>query len=232
MLKTDRLYYTDCYVCEFEARVLKVDRVAERFSVYLDRSAFYPESGGQLADRGTLAGMPVLELADEGEAIAHVLERQPQGEIIRGEIDWARRFDHMQQHTGQHLLSAAFEKTGNFATASFHMGEEASTIDLNSDRLGRRQIEEAEDLANQVVFEDRAVRIFFRPAEEAGRLDLRKPIVREGEVRLVEVEQFDLSACGGTHVSRTGALRSEEHTSELQSRQYLVCRLLLEKKKR
>ena len=206
MLKTDRLYYTDCYVCEFEARVLKVDRVAERFRVYLDRSAFYPESGGQLADRGTLAGMPVLELADDGEAIAHVLERQPQGEIIRGEIDWARRFDHMQQHTGQHLLSAAFEKTGNFATASFHMGEEASTIDLNSDRLGRRQIEEAEDLANQVVFEDRAVRISIRPAEEAGRLDLRKPTVRQGDVRLVEVEQFDLSACGGTHVSRTGAL--------------------------
>ena len=206
MLKTDRLYYTDCYLREFEARVLEVDREAERFRVYLDRSAFYPESGGQRADRGTLAGMPVLELADEGEAIAHVLERQPQGEIIRGEIDWARRFDHMQQHTGQHLLSAAFEKTGNYATTSFHMGEEASTIDLNSDRLGRRQIEEAEDLANQVVFEDRAVRIFFRPAEEAGRLDLRKPTVREGEVRLVEVEQFDLSACGGTHVSRTGAL--------------------------
>src|SRR5712692_1798932 len=206
MLKTDRLYYTDCYLREFEARVLKVDREAERFRVYLDRSAFYPESGGQLADRGTLAGMPLLELADEGEAIAHVLERQPQGEIIRGEIDWARRFDHMQQHTGQHLLSAAFEKTGNYATASFHMGEEASTIELNSDRLGRRQIEEAEDLANQVVFEDRAVRIFFRPAEEAGRLDLRKSTVRQGDVRLVEVEQFDLSACGGTHVSGTGAL--------------------------
>jgi len=206
MVKTERLYYTDWALREFEAGVLRVDPGPKGFRAYLDRTAFYPESGGQPADHGTLAGISVLEVVDEGEEIAHILEKKPQSEIVRGEIDWARRFDHMQQHTGQHILSAAFEKTGNYKTVSFHLGADVSSIDLDSDRLGQRQIEHAEDLANQIVFEDREVRIFFRPAAETTSLDLRKPTLREGEVRLVEVENFDLSACGGTHVSRTGAV--------------------------
>jgi alanyl-tRNA synthetase len=206
MPKTERLYYTDCYLREFEARVLQVEAAPKGFRVYLDRTAFYPESGGQPADHGLLEGVPVREVVDEGEAIAHLLERAPQGENVKGSIDWARRFDHMQQHTGQHVLSGAFEKIGNYKTVSFHLGAETSTIDLDSERLGRRQMEEAEDLANQVVCENRGVRIYFQPASEASRLDLRKPTFREGDVRLVEVEDFDLSACGGTHVSRTGAI--------------------------
>lgn len=206
MSRTERLYYTDCYLREFEARVLKAEPGPKGFRVVLDRSAFYPESGGQPMDLGTLAGIPVLEVVEEGDAVVLVLERKPEGANVKGEIDWARRFDHMQQHTGQHLLSAAFEKTGNYRTVSFHLGAEISSIDLDSDRLGRRQIEEAENLANRVMFEDREVRVFFRPAAEAGRMDLRKPTQREGDVRLVEVENFDLSACGGTHVNRTGAV--------------------------
>src|SRR5579859_571393 len=206
MLKTERLYYTDCYLREFEAKVLKVEPGPEGFHVYLDRTCFYPESGGQPMDFGTLAGVPVLALIEDGDSIVHVLERQPEGMQVQGKIDWPRRFDHMQQHTGQHVLSASFEKTGNYKTVSFHLGAEVSSIDLDSDRLGRRQIEAAEDLANQIVFEDREVRIFFRPVAEANRLDLRKPSLREGDVRLVEIDNFDLSACGGTHVSRTGAI--------------------------
>ncbi len=206
MLKTERLYYTDCYLREFEARVLEVEPDPRGFRVYLDRTAFYPESGGQPMDRGTLAGIPALEVADEGEAVAHVLAHKPESQAVKGEIDWARRFDHMQQHTGQHVLSAAFGRTGQFNTVSFHLGAESSTIELESDRLGRRQIDEAEESANRVVFEDREVRFFFRPAEEVGTMDLRKPSAREGMVRLVEVEDFDLSACGGTHVRRTGAI--------------------------
>jgi alanyl-tRNA synthetase len=210
MPKTERLYYTDCYLREFEARVLRVESAEAVFRVYLDRTAFYPESGGQPTDHGSVGGIPLLEAVDEGDEIAHLLERQPQTDIIKGAIDWERRFDHMQQHTGQHVLSGAFEKCGGYKTVSFHLSAEVSTIDLDSDRLARRQIEEAEELANQVVFENRPVRIFFQPVRQlTDRLDLRKSIPQareEGDVRLVEVEDFDLSACGGTHVDRTGAI--------------------------
>jgi alanyl-tRNA synthetase len=206
MAKTERLYYTDCYLREFEARVLRAEQAAKGFRVYLDRTAFYPDSGGQPSDRGRLAGIPLLEVIDQGDEIAHVLAQAPASEQVKGTIDWARRFDHMQQHTGQHVLSAAFEKAGGYKTVSFHLGAEASTIDLDSDRLGARQIEEAEEIANRAVFEDREVRVFFRPAGEASQMELRKPSFREGDVRLVEVEGFDLSACGGTHVNRTGAI--------------------------
>jgi alanyl-tRNA synthetase len=206
MPKTDRLYYTDCYLREFAARILRSQAAPGGFKIYLDRTAFYPTSGGQPTDFGTIAGIPLLEAVDEGDEIAHLLSQPLELETVSGKIDWARRFDHMQQHTGQHLLSAAFGRVGDYKTVSFHLGEESSSIDLDSDRLGSRQLEEAEDAANQVVFEDRPVRISFQPAGQASRLDLRKPTSREGEVRLVEVEGFDLSACGGTHVNRTGAV--------------------------
>ena len=206
MTKTERLYYTDCYLREFEARVLRSEPAPNGFKVYLDRTVFYPTSGGQPTDSGTIAGIQVLEAVDEGDEIAHLLGQAPEAQGVCGKIDWARRFDHMQQHTGQHILSAAFERIGEYKTVSFHLGEESSSIDLDSDRLGARQLEEAEEAANQVVFENRAVRISFQPAGEASRLELRKPTSREGEVRLVEVEGFDLSACGGTHVSRSGAV--------------------------
>lgn len=206
MPKTERLYYTDCYLREFEARILKTESGPKGYRVYLDRTAFYPESGGQPMDFGTLGGIPVVSLAEEEDAVVHELERQPEGGQVHGKINWPRRFDHMQQHTGQHVFSAAFEKTGEYKTVSFHLGADVSSIDLDSDRLGRRQIDEAEDLANQIVFENRPVNIFLRPVAEAKRMDLRKPTTREGEVRLVEIADFDLSACGGTHVSRTGAI--------------------------
>ena len=211
MPATERLYYSDCYLREFEARVIKSEPDPRGLRVYLDRTAFYPESGGQPSDRGTLAGVPLLDVVDEGDDVAHIVAGEShagiiQGAAVRGVIDWAQRFDHMQQHTGQHVLSAAFEHTDGYRTVSFHLGAVVSTVDLDSDRLGRRQIEAAEDLANQMVFEDREVRISFRAAEEANQMDLRKPTRREGDVRLVAIEDLDLSACGGTHVRRTGAV--------------------------
>ena len=206
MAKTERLYYTDCYLKEFQAHVVRVSPDAKGVRVFLDRTAFYPESGGQPVDHGTLAGHPVLDVIEQGEEIAHVLSESPKAESIQGMIDWGRRFDHMQQHTGQHVLSAAFEKTGGYKTMSFHLGTELSTIDLDSDRVGAKQIETAEELANQIVFENRPVQISFRGAAEANQLELRKPTFREGDVRLVEIQEFDLSACGGTHVRQTGAI--------------------------
>jgi len=206
MQTTERLYYRDCYLREFEAEVLATEPDGKAFRVYLDRSAFYPDSGGQPGDHGTIAGIPVLEVIDEGERVAHIMERPPGGRRVSAQIDWARRFDHMQQHTGQHILSAAFEQIDNYGTVSFHLGSATSTIDLDSDRLGRRQLEEAEELANRVIFEDREVHILFKSGAEASQMRLRKPTEREGEVRVIEIPEFDLSACGGTHVSRTGAV--------------------------
>ena len=206
MAHSERLYYTDGYLKEFSARVVRANPDPRGARVYLDRTAFYPESGGQPSDRGTLAGIPVLDVIDEGEDVAHLVAVQPEGEAVEGRLDWDRRFDHMQQHTGQHILSAAFERIGGYKTASFHLGTESSSIDLDSDRVGTRQIEQSEDLANSVVFEDRPVQISFRPAAETQQLELRKPTAREGDIRLVDIEGFDLSACGGTHVSRTGSV--------------------------
>jgi alanyl-tRNA synthetase len=206
MAHTERLYYTDCYLKEFSARIIRTSPDPRGARVYLDRTAFYPESGGQPSDRGMLAAIAVLDVIDEEDDVAHILADRPAGETVEGRIDWERRFDHMQQHTGQHILSAAFERAGGYKTVSFHLGAEVSTIDLDSDRVGDRQIAGAEGLANRVVFENRPVQISFRPAEDVQQLDLRKPSYREGDIRLVEVEGFDLSACGGTHVSRTGGV--------------------------
>jgi alanyl-tRNA synthetase len=206
MPHTERLYYSNCYLQEFSARVIRTTPDPRGARVYLDRTAFYPESGGQPSDYGMLAGNPLLDVVDEGDEVAHIIAEDPPFKPVHGSIDWTRRFEHMQQHTGQHVLSAAFERTAAYKTVSFHLGAESSTIDLDSDRVGAGQIEAAEELANQVVFENRPVQISFRPASEAQQLDLRKPTFREGDIRLVEIEEFDLSACGGTHVNRTGGV--------------------------
>lgn len=205
-IKTERLYYADCYLPTFEAHVVATRPRDGGILVYLDRSAFYPASGGQPADRGTLGDVRVLDVIEEGEAVAHIVEARPQAEVVTGVIDWMRRFGHMQQHTGQHILSAAFKETFQLKTISFHMGEEVSTIDLDSDRVSARQIELAESRANEVVFENRNVDILFRTADEARGMQLRKPAGRQGEVRVISIENFDLSACGGTHVGRTGSV--------------------------
>jgi alanyl-tRNA synthetase len=206
MAHTERLYYSECYLQGFNGRLVRTVPDARGVRVYLDSTAFYPESGGQPSDRGTLAGIPVLDVIDEGEEVAHVLAQRPTDDVVFGSIDWERRFDHMQQHTGQHILSAAFEQVGTLKTVSFHLGTESVTIDLDAERVATKQLEEAEELANRVVFENRTVNIFFRSAAESQQLQLRKPTFREGDIRLVEVPGFDLSACGGTHVSATGGV--------------------------
>ena len=205
---TKHLYYADPYLQSFDATVTAVDRVGDRIVVTLDRTAFYPTSGGQPYDTGTLDAAHVVDVFDRDDgSIAHVVEGvapQP-GQQVRGEIDWPRRFDHMQQHTGQHVLSAAFEHLFHVRTVSFHLGADVSTIDLARE-MTAEEIAAAEREAGRVVWEDRPVTIRFASAEEASTLPLRKEPQREGTLRLIEVERFDLSACGGTHVARTGAI--------------------------
>ena len=203
---TERLYYTDPYLREFDATV--VDRTTHegKAAVILDRTAFYPSSGGQPFDVGTLSGVKVTDVVDtEDGRLLHVVDRLPDGDAVKGTIDWTRRFDHMQQHTGQHVLSAAFDRLLGARTESFHLGAEYSTIDLARD-LGAADVARAEAEANRVVWEDRPVGIRFASAEEAASLGLRKESKRGGTLRLIDVQDFDLSACGGTHVARTGAI--------------------------
>jgi alanyl-tRNA synthetase len=214
---THRIYYTEPYATEFEASVIGVEPAAGdpagRTGVVLDRTAFYPTSGGQPFDVGQLGGARVVDVIDrEDGAILHVVDSSagtlapwPAGTLIRGTIDWTRRFDHMQQHTGQHVLSAAFDRLLQVRTVSFHLGSSSSTIDLQRE-VSAAEIERAESDANRIVWEDRPVSIRFADAAEAAQLPLRKESQREGVLRLIDVENFDVSACGGTHVSRTGAI--------------------------
>jgi alanyl-tRNA synthetase len=199
---TERLYYVDSYLTEFEAAV--VDRADGGRRVYLERTAFYPTSGGQPHDTGRLGDSAVVDVVEEGDRIAHVLAAPVAGARLAGRVDWGRRFDHMQQHTGQHLLSAVLAQLFGFATVSVHFGAESSTLDLDTAAVGAEQIERAEFRANEVVWENRAVSVSFEAAGSAT--GLRKAPAREGLLRIVTIGGLDRSACGGTHVRATGEI--------------------------
>ena len=203
---TERIYYDAAYLREFDATLLEVLTVEGRRAAILDRTAFYPTSGGQPFDTGTLGGARVIDVIDRDDGVVlHVVEGEVAPGSVHGRIDWDRRFEHMQQHTGQHVLSAAFDRVAHARTESFHLGTASATIDLAFE-VSASQIAAAERLANDVVWENRPVRVRFVDAVEAGKLPLRKDPARTGRLRIVEVEDFDLSACGGTHVSQTGAI--------------------------
>lgn len=213
---TDRLYYRDSFLFDFDAQVRESFDQGGRHAVVLDQTAFYPTSGGQVYDTGKfLLGrekqIAVEEVADDdsGRVVHFVREPIAPGTAVHGSIDAERRLDHVQQHTGQHVLSAAFIRLLNMPTVSFHMGAESCTIDLETNALSAAQIEKAERLANEVILEDRPVAIRFVPLEEARQLGLRKlPPKQTGELRLIDIRDFDLTACGGTHVRATGQIAS------------------------
>jgi len=199
---TERLYYTDSYLRDFTARV--VDQSDDGALVYLDRTAFYPTSGGQPYDTGSIGGAAVLEVIDEGERIAHRVAGRVSSDAVDCAIDWQRRFDHMQQHTGQHLISAVFEELFGLRTVSFHLGAESATIDVEGAAVDARVLLEVERRANEIIYENRPVSVRFESAAEAQ--GLRKPSDREGSLRIVGIEAIDRSACGGTHVRTTGEI--------------------------
>ncbi len=199
---TDRLYYHDAYLHRFNSRVIA--RSADLLTLYLDRTAFYPNSGGQPSDRGAINGVPLVDVVDEEDRVAHRLSAPVTADEVVGVIDWPRRFDHMQQHSGQHLLSAVFDNLYHARTVSFHLGEESSTIDLECATLTGDQIAAAELRANEAVFANLPVTVTYDEASAAE--GLRKPSHREGELRIVSIEGLDRSACGGTHVRATGEI--------------------------
>ncbi len=210
-MPTERLYYTDAYLTQFTAHVTAATEWDGQCGLALDRSAFYPEGGGQPADQGLIAGLPVLDVQVRAGEVWHRLDATVNaaprpGDEVLCTVDWARRFDHMQQHLGQHLLTAAFVATAGLATTAFHLGVAAATIDLDTPALSAAQVQAAEDLANQIIWEDRPVQARFVAAAELATLPLRKPPSVEGPVRVVSVPDFDYSACGGTHPRSTGGV--------------------------
>ena len=203
---TEKLYYTDSYQQEFTGTLLEKVVRQGRTAVVLDRTCFYPASGGQPHDCGWLAGIEVVDVVEERGRVLHLLERKgPEvGTAVEGKIDWKRRFEHMQQHTGQHILSQTFLRLLGCQTESFHLGTEISTIDLSREELRAEEIYQAEDLANQVIFENRTIEVYFIDSEEQSQLPIRKLSPLSGRLRIVEVAEFDWSPCGGTHCRRTG----------------------------
>ena len=207
-MKTERLYYNDPYLLEFDATVVETRPVGDRVGVVLDKTAFYPTSGGQPNDLGTINDVELFDCFEDeaGESVVHVLKTGVGPGSVHARIDSSRRQDHMQQHSGQHVLSQAFVELFNWPTVSFHLGAVYCTIDLPVDSVSREQTEQAEDLANRIVRENRSVAVKYVARENIAEAGLRKPTERIGDIRVIDIAGYDRSACGGTHVRMTGEI--------------------------
>jgi len=218
-MATRRLYYDDAFQREFTAEVLSCEPAGAAASatpvgppagalwrVKLDRTAFYPTSGGQPHDTGRLGDARVVDVLDEEEEVIHVVDKPIATGSVQGTIDWTRRFDHMQQHTGQHVLSAVFHSRFSLPTVSFHLGSDVCTIDVRGQEPTHEILDSAAAAANDVVYGDRAVNVKYGSAEELATAGVRKTVERSGTLRAIEIESLELQPCGGTHVQRTGQI--------------------------
>ena len=214
-MATHRIYYDDAYVQNFQARVVSclpsepfatASGTKAAWEVLLDRTAFYPTSGGQPNDLGRLGAARILDVRDDGAEIAHIVDEELPGGPVDGCVDWVRRFDHMQQHTGQHLLSAMFHERFGLPTVSFHLGSDLCTIDLRGPEPSADVLRGAQRAANTIIFEDRPVTARYGTADEFAKQGVRKEVDREGILRAIEIEGADLQPCGGTHVKSTGQI--------------------------
>ncbi len=210
-MPSERLYYDDSYTTRFTARVAETGTLAGRPALTLESTHFYPESGGQEADRGQIGGARVLDVqVDEEGRVWHGVEGDAGGvgDEAEAQVDWERRFDHMQQHTGQHILSAALEREIGAETVSSHLGEERSSLEISLPQVDWKAVDRVERAANAIVWEDRAIQFHWVDDESVRRFALRKPPKVGGRIRIVEIPGWDASACGGTHTRRTGEVGS------------------------
>jgi alanyl-tRNA synthetase len=214
-MKTERLYYDDAFAREFTAQVLSCEptssatletQTASLWRVKLDRTAFYPASGGQPHDMGRLGDARVVDVIDEEDEVIHIVDKPIAIGSVQGIVDWSRRFDHMQQHSGQHVLSAVFHSRFALPTISFHMGSDICTIDVRGLEPTQEILDSAMAVANDVVYADRAVNVRYGTAEELAAAGVRKTVARSGTLRAIEIEALELQPCGGTHVQRTGQI--------------------------
>jgi alanyl-tRNA synthetase len=204
--KTKRLYFENPYLTEFEASVIQSLSHEGHPAKILDQTCFYPESGGQPADRGTLDGIPVIHVLEKDDGIVHVLEKEISADAVIGKIDWTMRFDHMQQHAGQHILSQCLVQLNGAATRSFHLGEKASTLEVDMRNASEDEVEKVEKLANEIVFQNKEIKSCLYKEEEISEVQLRRPTLKKGNIRVVEILDFDSTACGGTHPHNTGEI--------------------------
>jgi alanyl-tRNA synthetase len=214
-MATRRLYYDDAFQDNFTAKVLSCEPLADPLAghdatcwgVLLDQTHLYPTSGGQPNDLGKLGDANVLDVRDlENDDILHVVDRPVPTGRVDACIHWPRRFDHMQQHTGQHLLSAVFQERFGLSTVSFHLGQSVSTIDLRGPQPTPQILEGAVRAANAIAFEDREITVRYGTAEQFAQMGVRKQVDRMGMLRAIEIAGIDLQPCGGTHLRRTGQI--------------------------
>jgi len=204
--ETKKLFHEDVYKIEFEANVVEKYKEEQGFVFVLDQTCFYPESGGQPSDKGTLNGVEVVHVEERKGDILHVLKKDVSENKVFGKIDWEKRFDHMQQHAGQHILSQSLFELFQAKTLSFHLGAESSTIEFDLREISDEESQRVEDRANTIVFQDREIKSYFVSEMDIEKVPLRKPSQKKGLIRVIEVSDFDYSACGGTHPSKTGEI--------------------------
>ncbi len=203
-----RLFYEEPYLQEFKGKILEKVKIDGKPALILDNTCFYPTSGGQPNDLGYIQGVSIVDVIESNEKIIHVLKegiKEECGDTVIGKIDWERRFDHMQQHLGQHILSGALMKLWGAETVSFHLGEEVCTLDIAKEKLTEEEAKKTEECSNKIIFDNRPVKCYFVEGEkELKKLNLRKVPEKMGKIRIIEVEDFDFSACGGTHCRAAG----------------------------
>ena len=203
---TKRLYFDNPYQVEFKANVIGREVYEKKPALVLDQTCFYPESGGQLADKGRINGVEVLDVLEKDAKILHVMRSEVESDKVNGVIEWGTRFDHMQQHSGQHILSQCFDTLFDAKTLSFHLGLRASTVEIDKRDITEDEVDKVETLANDIVFQDEGIFTYITPEEMIDKVPLRKPPQKKGHIRVVQISDFDYSACGGTHPNKTGEI--------------------------
>jgi alanyl-tRNA synthetase len=203
---TKRLYFDNPYQVEFKANVIGREVFEKKPALLLDQTCFYPESGGQLADKGKINGVEVLDVLEKDTMILHIMQSEVESDKVSGVINWETRFDHMQQHSGQHILSQCFDTLFDAKTLSFHLGVKTSTVEIDKRDITENEVEKVETLANEIVFQDEEICTYITPEEMIAKIPLRKPPQKTGHIRVVQISDFDYSACGGTHPNKTGEI--------------------------
>jgi alanyl-tRNA synthetase len=201
-----RIYFDDPYQVEFESKIIDRVKHKNRTALVLEQTCFYPESGGQPADKGTLNGVELIDVREDEGRILHIVDKEVAETNVKGKVDWKTRFDYMQQHAGQHILSQSFWELMQGKTRSFHLGQDVSTLEIDIQKISDLELEKVEEEANKVIFQNREIKTYFVDEDKIGEVPLRKPPKKSGLIRVVEVSDYDFSACGGTHPSRTGEI--------------------------